>query len=187
MKRYIKSSTDLDLDEKLAKSSKDPQELEALFDQYYDPSVKFMVGSFYLLRNLARNPYTPAHILEKLYFDPDRPLFKNHVAINPNVPESVIQDILEKDDITALGNLAHNRACPKDLLQDLFDRAISEEDHFLLAGLANNSKLTPEMFDTLEAFILDPAHIKKNYAYDVIRGLNKNSGFRKNHDKLPLK
>ena len=187
MKRYIKTSTDLDLDEKLAKSSKDPQELEALFDQYYDPSVKFMVGSFYLLSYLAKNPHTPAHILETLYFDPDRPLFTNHVAVNPSVPESVIQDILEKDNILELGSLAHNRACPKDLLQDLFDRAITEEDHTLLAGLANNSRLTPEMFDTLEAFILDPAHIKKNYAYDVIRGLNKNSGFRKNHDKLPLR
>lgn len=187
MKRYIRSDSQVD-DKALAKNSKDPQELSQLYEVYYDPDVKFMSHDFAVLSEIAKNRYTPQDILESLYFDTGRASFKNLIAANPNVPQSVIYDILSKSGDTILtGNLCKNKGCPTPILQDLLDTALSTEDHFLLAGLANNSKLTSEMFDELEAFIMMPEHYNKPYSYDVIRGLNKNSGFRRNHDLLPLK
>lgn len=185
MKRYIRSATS-SADEARAKKSKNPEELAELYTQYFSTTgIQFPSTEYWVLCEVAANPYTPSDILESLYFDTDRPLFNTRIASNPSCPESVMEDIMEKGNSIDLGRLARNKNCP--FLQDLFEDGMRSDDTWILVGLTSNPSASPEMLDALANYALDPSRYKDvSLTYGIIKGLNKNRKFRKTHDLLPL-
>jgi hypothetical protein len=94
------------LDE-LAGNTHTPPDVLAKLASHRDSGVRYGV---------ARNPSTPAPVLEQLYADPYN---RTSLAVNPSAPPAMLRKLAHDPDHTVLANLLFNRSVSTDTLEEL--------------------------------------------------------------------